>query len=212
MASLLHEMKTDIEKGFTIDLHILMNRIAAIFPFSEKTKEQDTIQSALMAASAHGHQRTAYRDRSDRDDDQPKWKKEKSQNQEENAIRHLTNEMDKMTKAMNDFKSDLGMIKQHIFNKPVQQPPQPTQGGRQFNPRRNFPNRQGRWQGNQGGYQGPHQHQQPQSNGNQQFVGTAYRSKFGSSFKSRLLDSAEEDDSQQIAHMACVTSQPSRSD
>jgi hypothetical protein len=101
MASLLHEMKTDIEKGLTIDLRILMNRIAAIFPFCEKLKEPETIQSALMAHSVHGQQRAmSY----DRDDTQHKWKKEKSQNQEDNAIRHLTNEMDKLTKAMNDFK------------------------------------------------------------------------------------------------------------
>jgi hypothetical protein len=76
-------MKSEIEKGFTIDLRILMNCIAAIIPFCEKSKEQETIQSALMAHSMHGQQRTISHDR---DNTQSKWRKEKSQTQEENAI------------------------------------------------------------------------------------------------------------------------------
>jgi hypothetical protein len=45
--------------------------------------------------------------------------KEKSQTQEDNAVRHLTNEIKKFTKKVNDLKSDVGMIKQHVFQKPT---------------------------------------------------------------------------------------------
>jgi hypothetical protein len=207
MASLLHKMKTNIEEGFTIDIRILMNSIAAIFPFCEKPKEPETIQSALMAHSVHGQQRTTFRDS---DDTQPKWKKEKSQKREDNAILHLTNEMDKTTKAMNDFKSDLGMIKQHIFSKPTHQP---THGGRQFQNQRNFPQRPGRGQGPNSGNHG---HQQPppsHATGETQTAYTAYKSGAGPSFQQRrIIDSAEEDDSQQFANLASMAAQPSRTD
>jgi hypothetical protein len=163
-----------------------------------------------MAHSAHGQQRTISHDR---DDTQGKWKKEKSQNQEENAIRHLTNEMDKLSKAMNDFKSDLGMIKQHIFNKSTQQP---TQNGRHFQngplKGRPYPPKSGRGQAQYGGSQKYHQPQMPHAPNETQSAFTAYKSGTGPSFQQRrIFDSAEEDDSQ-FAAMASMAAQPSRSD
>jgi hypothetical protein len=136
--------------------------------------------------------------------------KRKSPNQEENAIWHLTNEMDKITKAMNDFKSDIGMIKQHIFSKPTHQP---TQGSRQFQNRRNFPQRPGRGQGPYGGNHGHQQPPPPHATGETQTAYTAYKPGAGPSFQQRrIIDSAEEDDGQQFADLASMAAKPSRTD
>ncbi len=82
-----------------------------------------------MASETTGLQRTEFRDWVDRDEQQQTnqlstWTKEKSQNQEDNAIQNLTSESEKITKVVNDLKSEIGMIKKHIF-------PKPTQGGKQ---------------------------------------------------------------------------------
>jgi hypothetical protein len=67
MASLLHEMKLDTENGISIDLDILLNRIASIFPFNEKVKEQEILQAALMANAATSQPRRARTAFCDRD-------------------------------------------------------------------------------------------------------------------------------------------------
>jgi hypothetical protein len=60
MASLLHKLKTNTEKGMPTDLDILMNHIPAIFQFTAKLKEQESLQSALMANAPTCQQRTTY--------------------------------------------------------------------------------------------------------------------------------------------------------
>ena len=129
MTSLPHEMKLDIDKGETIDLNILLyciQCIAAIFQSSPKTRSQDTLQSALMAKAATGLQNVMSRDRGDCEEGRkhPRCKngrQKQSQNHEENMIRHLTNKVDRIFKSINELKSDVGIIKQHVFQKQTQQ-------------------------------------------------------------------------------------------
>jgi hypothetical protein len=116
-------MKSNAKEGVPINLDFILNSIATIFPCTVKFKESDTLQSAfmLMANAATGQQRTTFRDSVDHDKQlQLKWRKEKSQSQEKNAIRHLTNEFNKVVKAVKDLKSDVGMIEKSMAQQATQ--------------------------------------------------------------------------------------------